>query len=49
MYQIELRFNDQWVVIGRDFVSTDAANWTIGQWKQANECHGDRCFRIVAQ
>ena len=46
MYQIELYFQGIWTVVATGFATRDQANWAIAQWKQDNECLGDRCFRV---
>lgn len=49
MFKVEIFFSGSWIVIGTDFLSADSANWAIATWKQANECVGDRGFRVSPQ
>lgn len=47
MWNIELNFNGAWITLATGYDSRDDAEWTIGRWKQANDCKGDDCFRTT--
>lgn len=47
MFQIEINFADQWVVVASHLPSKDAALWAITTWKQTYSVANDKFWRIT--